>query len=56
MILKNKRKIPLYIKTKDGKIYQSCYKKNGLHYCLSTEDNYYHYILDNEIVEYIRSI
>lgn len=43
-ILKNKRKRPLYIKTKNG-IYQSYYIKNGLHFCKG-----YHLILLQEVI------
>lgn len=33
MILKDKRKRPLYIKDDKGEVYQSFYVKNGLHFC-----------------------
>lgn len=45
-MLKDHRKRPLFIKDKEGNIYQSYYLKNGLHFCKD-----YHLILDTDVIK-----
>ena len=44
-MLKDKRKIPLFIKTENG-IYHSYFVKNGIHFCKG-----YHLVLEEEVLE-----
>lgn len=46
MLLKDKRKRPLYIKNQNGEVYQSYFAKNGLHFCEG-----YHLELESSVVE-----
>ena len=46
ILLKDKRKRPLYIKNQKGEVYQSYFVKNGLHFCEG-----YHLELESSVVE-----